>query len=50
MRDGETAVFLHLVGEADKLSISIAKTCLPADRFAGFGKRYRKTMSMTAVL
>ena len=50
MRDGEMAIFLHLVGEADKLPISIAKTYLPADRFAGFADHYRKTMSMTAAL
>ncbi len=50
MRDGEKAVFLHLVGQADKLPISIAKTYLPADRFAGFADIYRKTMSMTAAL
>jgi GntR family phosphonate transport system transcriptional regulator len=50
MRDGEKAEFLHLVGEADKLPISVAKTYLPADRFAGFGDRYRKTMSMTTAL
>src|SRR3979409_1045833 len=45
MRDGEKAVFLHLVGEADKLPISVAKTYLPAGRFGGFGEIYRKTMS-----
>jgi GntR family transcriptional regulator, phosphonate transport system regulatory protein len=50
MRDGEKAVFLHLVGEADKLPISVAKTYLPASRFSGFGDVYRKTMSMTAAL
>jgi GntR family transcriptional regulator, phosphonate transport system regulatory protein len=50
MRDGDNAVFLHLVGEADRLPISIAKTYLPASRFAGFGEIYRKTMSMTAAL
>ena len=50
MRDGEKAVFLHLVGEADKLPISVAKTYLPASRFGGFGDVYRKTMSMTAAL
>jgi hypothetical protein len=50
MRDGEKAVFLHLVGEADKLPISVAKTYLPAGRFGGFGEVYRKTMSMTAAL
>jgi GntR family phosphonate transport system transcriptional regulator len=50
MRDGEKAVFLHLVGEADKLPISVAKTYLPAGRFGGFGEIYRKTMSMTAAL
>jgi GntR family transcriptional regulator, phosphonate transport system regulatory protein len=50
MRDGDEAVFLHLVGEADRLPISIAKTYLPANRFAGFGEIYRKTMSMTAAL
>jgi GntR family transcriptional regulator, phosphonate transport system regulatory protein len=50
MRDGEMAIFLHLVGEANKLPISVAKTYLPADRFAGFGDLYRKTMSMTAAL
>jgi GntR family transcriptional regulator, phosphonate transport system regulatory protein len=50
MRDGEKAIFLHLVGEADKLPISIAKTYLPASRFGGFGEVYRKTMSMTAAL
>jgi GntR family phosphonate transport system transcriptional regulator len=50
MRDGEPAVFLHLVGEADQLPISIAKTYLPGSRFAGFGEIYRKTMSMTEAL
>ncbi|MBV9561405.1 MAG: UTRA domain-containing protein [Bradyrhizobium sp.] len=50
MRDGDIAVFLHLVGEADNVSISVAKTYLPAGRFAGFGEVYRKTMSMTAAL
>jgi GntR family transcriptional regulator, phosphonate transport system regulatory protein len=50
MRDGDEAVFLHLIGEADRLPISIARTYLPADRFAGFGEIYRKTMSMTVAL
>ncbi|WIW50327.1 phosphonate metabolism transcriptional regulator PhnF (plasmid) [Bradyrhizobium sp. 62B] len=50
MRDGDRAVFLHLVGEADRLPISVAKTYLPASRFAGFGEIYRKTMSMTKAL
>jgi GntR family transcriptional regulator, phosphonate transport system regulatory protein len=50
MRDGDKAVFLHRVGEADKLPISIAKTYLPAARFAGFADVYRTTMSMTAAL
>jgi GntR family transcriptional regulator, phosphonate transport system regulatory protein len=50
MRDGDQAVFLHLVGEADRLPISIAKTYLPASRFSGFGEIYRKTMSMTEAL
>jgi GntR family transcriptional regulator, phosphonate transport system regulatory protein len=50
MRDGEEAVFLHLVGEADKLPISVAKTYLPAGRFRGFGDVYLRTMSMTAAL
>jgi GntR family phosphonate transport system transcriptional regulator len=50
MRDGDEAVFIHLVGEADKLPISVARTYLPAARFKGFGEIYRKTMSMTAAL
>jgi GntR family transcriptional regulator, phosphonate transport system regulatory protein len=50
MRDGDDAVFIHLVGEADKLPISIAKTYLPGDRFTGFGEIYRKKMSMTEAL
>jgi GntR family transcriptional regulator, phosphonate transport system regulatory protein len=50
VHDGEKAVFLHLVGEADRLPISVAKTYLPASRFSGFGEVYRKTMSMTAAL
>jgi GntR family phosphonate transport system transcriptional regulator len=50
IRDGEKAVFLHLVGEANKVPVSVAKTYLPASRFSGFGEVYRKTMSMTAAL
>ena len=50
MCDGDRAVFIHLVGEADKMPISVAKTFLPAARFAGFDTVYRKTMSMTAAL
>jgi GntR family phosphonate transport system transcriptional regulator len=48
--EGETAIFLHLVGRADALPISVVKTYLPARRFAGFGELFRKTLSMTATL
>lgn len=50
LREGEEAIFLHLVGWADAVPISVAKTYLPARRFAGFGTLFRKSLSMTATL
>ncbi len=50
MADGERAVFIQLIGEADGLPISVGETYLPANRFPGFGDLYRETLSMTKAL
>ncbi|MCK9914367.1 phosphonate metabolism transcriptional regulator PhnF [Microbacteriaceae bacterium K1510] len=50
MTDGEMAVFIQVIGEADGIPISIGDTYLPARRFQGFGAIYRETMSITKAL
>src|SRR5262249_4239383 len=44
MADGGRAVFISLIGEADDIPIAVGETYLPADRFPGFGERYRETL------
>jgi GntR family phosphonate transport system transcriptional regulator len=48
--EGDLAVFISLIGEADEIPISVAETYLSAARFPGFGERYREHSSMTKAL
>jgi GntR family phosphonate transport system transcriptional regulator len=50
MSDGALGIFIHLVGEADGIPITVAETYLPALRFPDFLVRYRETCSMTKAL
>lgn len=50
IEDGALATFIHHIGEADEIPISIAETYLPAERFPGFGDIYKQTMSTTKAL
>jgi GntR family phosphonate transport system transcriptional regulator len=50
MAEGEMAVFIQVIGEADGVPISIGHTYLPARRFPGFAAVYRETMSITKAL
>jgi GntR family transcriptional regulator, phosphonate transport system regulatory protein len=50
MAEGEMAVFIRVIGEADGIPISIGDTYLPAGRFQDFGTIYRETMSITKAL
>lgn len=50
MAEGEMAVFIQVIGEADGIPISIGDTYLSARRFQGFGAVYRESMSITKTL
>jgi GntR family phosphonate transport system transcriptional regulator len=50
MSDGDLAIFIHLIGEADDIPITVAETYLPARRFPDFLVRYRESYSMTKAL
>lgn len=48
--EGDQAVFISLIGEADDIPISVGETYLSANRFPNFGARYKETQSMTKAL
>jgi GntR family transcriptional regulator, phosphonate transport system regulatory protein len=48
--DGDHAVFVHLIGEADDIPIAVGETYLSAKRFPHFGEKYKETYSMTTAL
>ncbi|AYG62094.1 phosphonate metabolism transcriptional regulator PhnF [Rhizobium jaguaris] len=50
MAEGDPAVYISLIGEADDIPISVGETYLSAARFPGFGAKYRETYSMTKAL
>jgi GntR family phosphonate transport system transcriptional regulator len=50
MAEGDLAVFISLIGEADDIPISVAETYVSAERFPGFGEKYRENYSMTKAL
>ena len=50
MNDGDQAVFIYLIGEADEIPIAVGETYLSATRFPGFGEKYKETLSMTKSL
>src|ERR1700760_5130883 len=50
MADGETSIFIQVIGQADGIPISLGDTYLPARRFQGFAAIYRETLSITKAL
>jgi GntR family transcriptional regulator, phosphonate transport system regulatory protein len=50
LKNGSRAIFLHLIGMADEIPITLTKTYMPAKRFPHFMENYQDSLSMTKAL